>query len=99
MLLVYDHYKCFNSFSAGITCRRQNANECININICKCLVSNKTNNTNFQPPKVMGRSCDTQLQVGEDLNYLPFLTYHFSSSRRATQEAADCSMGKVTLSM
>ena len=41
-------------------------NECLNIKICKCLVSNQTNH----PLEVVGRGSETQLQVGENLNYL-----------------------------
>ena len=53
---------------------------CLNIKICKCLVSNKTNRSNFLPHKVVGRGSETQLQVGENSNYLiecfKVLRYH-----------------------
>ena len=42
----------------------------LNINICKRLVSNETNLDNFYPFEVVGRSSETQLEVGENLNYL-----------------------------
>ena len=44
--------------------------EWLNIKICKCLVSNKTNVGNFQPLEVVYRGSETQLQVGENLNKL-----------------------------
>ena len=34
-------------------------------NICKYLVSNETNRNNLQPLKVISRSSETQLQVGD----------------------------------
>ena len=34
------------------------------------VVSNSTNTSNFHPVKVVGRGSETQLQVGEKLNYL-----------------------------
>ena len=40
------------------------------INIYKCLVSIVTNVSDFNPLKVVGRGSNTQLQVGENLNYL-----------------------------
>ena len=36
---------------------------------CKRLVSNLTNMGNLHPLEVVGRGSETQLQVGEDLNY------------------------------
>ena len=45
-------------------------NVCINIKICKCLVSNWTNTSNFHPLEVVGRGSETQLQVGESINNL-----------------------------
>ena len=39
---------------------------CLNINICKCSVSNQTNTSNFHPLEVVGRGSETQLQVGEN---------------------------------
>ena len=45
-------------------------NVCLNINICKCLVSNYTNMSNFQPLQVVDRDSETQLQVAENLNPL-----------------------------
>ena len=41
---------------------------CLNIKICKFLVSNETNMSNFHPFQVVGRDSETQLQVGDDLN-------------------------------
>ena len=38
--------------------------------ICKYLVSNQTNMSNFHPLEVLGRDSETQLQVGEKLNNL-----------------------------
>ena len=43
-------------------------NVCLNINILKCLVPNKTKIIKFQPLEVVGRGSETQLQVGENLN-------------------------------
>ena len=40
-----------------------------NFKICKCLVSNLTNMSNFQPLEVVGRASETELQVGENLTY------------------------------
>ena len=44
--------------------------ECSNINISKCLVSNKQNLGDFDPLEIVGRGSETQIQVGENLNYL-----------------------------
>ena len=41
-----------------------------NIKICKCLVSYETNTSNSHSLEVVGRGSETQLQVGEKLNYL-----------------------------
>ena len=41
-------------------------NVCLNIKIRKCLVSNYTNVSNFNPFEVEGRGSDAQLQVGEN---------------------------------
>ena len=38
--------------------------------ICKYLVSNQTNMSNFDPLEVVNRGSETQLQVGQNLNYL-----------------------------
>ena len=38
--------------------------------MCKCLVSYSTNISNYHPLEVVGRGSETQLQVGENLNYL-----------------------------
>ena len=38
--------------------------------ICKCLVPNWTNMSNFQQLEVVGRGSETQLQVAENLNKL-----------------------------
>ena len=44
-------------------------NECLNIKIFKCLVTNiKINMSNFHPLEVVGRGSETKLQVGENLN-------------------------------
>ena len=43
---------------------------CLNVKICKCLVSNYTNMIYFHPLEVVGRGSETQLQVGENVNYL-----------------------------
>ena len=43
---------------------------CLNIKICKYLVSNFKNESNVHPLKVVGRGSETQLKVGENLNYL-----------------------------
>ena len=43
---------------------------CLNIKICKCLVSNETNMSNFHPLEVVSRGSETQLQVGENVNDL-----------------------------
>ena len=43
-------------------------NECLSIKICKGLVANLINKSNFHPLEVMGRGSETQLQVGENLN-------------------------------
>ena len=45
-------------------------NVCLKSRIWKCLVSNETNMSNFQPLEVVGRGSETQLQVGENLNYI-----------------------------
>ena len=44
---------------------------CLNIKICKYLLSSQINMSNFQPLEVVGRGSETQLQVGENLNKLP----------------------------
>ena len=51
---------------------------CSNIKIIKCLVPNLANNimSNFHPLEVVGRGSETQLQVGENLNYLIQLFNH-----------------------
>ena len=38
--------------------------------MCTCLVLNQTHMSNFYPLEVLGRGSETQLQVGENLNYL-----------------------------
>ena len=38
---------------------------CLAIKICKCLVSNHTNVSHFQPLEDVGRGSETQLQVGK----------------------------------
>ena len=43
---------------------------CLDIKICKCLVSNQTNICNLHPLEVVCRGSETQLQVGENLNDL-----------------------------
>ena len=43
---------------------------CLNIKICKCVVLNSTNMSNFHPLEVVDRGSETQLQVGENLSYL-----------------------------
>ena len=43
---------------------------CLNIKICRCLISNLKNMNNFHPLEVVGRDSETQLQVGENLNKL-----------------------------
>ena len=40
---------------------------CLNIMICKYLVSNYTNINNFHSLEVMGRGSETQLNVGENV--------------------------------
>ena len=40
------------------------------IEICYYLVTYKKNRSNLQPPEVVGRVSETQLQVGENLNLL-----------------------------
>ena len=51
---------------------------CSNIKIIKYLVPNLANNimSNFHPLEVVGRGSGTQLQVGENLNYLIQLFNH-----------------------
>ena len=39
---------------------------CLNIKICKYLVSNEPNMSNFHPGEVVGRGSETQLQIGEN---------------------------------
>ena len=43
-------------------------NVCLNKKIRKCLVSNYTNVSNFNPLEVAGRGSDAQLQVGDNWN-------------------------------
>ena len=43
---------------------------CLNIRICKCLVSNKANRSNFHPLEAVGRISETQLQTADILNDL-----------------------------
>ena len=45
-------------------------NERFNIAICKCLVLNWANMSNFHPLEFVGRGCGTQFQVSE--NYFFF---------------------------
>ena len=45
-------------------------NVCLNIKICKCLVLNLTNMSNFQPREVVYRGSEIQPQVVENLNKL-----------------------------
>ena len=47
-------------------------NESLNINICKLLLSNITNMSNFHPLEVVGRGSHPQLQVGDNLNKIPW---------------------------
>ena len=42
---------------------------CLNIKICKLLISYETNMSHFQPLVVVDRGSETQLQVGENLNF------------------------------
>ena len=42
----------------------------LNITICKCLLSNITNMSNFQSLEVVDRGSETQPQVVENLNKL-----------------------------
>ena len=60
----------FVFFADQITVGKENV--CLNIKyyIYKCLVSNQTQISNFHPLEVVGRGSETQLQVGEKLNYL-----------------------------
>ena len=44
--------------------------KCFAFTVIKRLVSNSTNISNFHPLEVVGRGSETQLQVGENLNYL-----------------------------
>ena len=70
--LPADHnFCCFLIFNKLIKSQLLGmTNECLNINIGKCLVSNLTNISNFQPLVFVGRGCKTQLQVTENLCYL-----------------------------
>ena len=45
-------------------------NVCLKIKICKCLISNLTNMSDFQPIEIVGCGSETQSQVGDNLNYL-----------------------------
>ena len=40
----------------------------LNIKICKYLVANSSNKSNFHPLEVVGRDEETQIQVTENLN-------------------------------
>ena len=42
----------------------------LDIKVCRLLVTNKKNTSNFHPLEVLGRGSETQLEVGENLNYL-----------------------------
>ena len=42
----------------------------LNIKICKCLVSNLENMSNFQPLEVVDRGSETQPKVAENVNKL-----------------------------
>ena len=44
-------------------------NVCLNNRICKCMVSNKTNNSNCPPLEAVDRGSETQLQVGDNLSF------------------------------
>ena len=48
-------------------------NASLYIKICKCLGSIETKMSNFHPLEVVGRVSETQLQVGENLNYNDFI--------------------------
>ena len=45
-------------------------NESLVSKVCKCLVSDLTNVSRFHPLEVVSCSSETQLQVGENLNYI-----------------------------
>ena len=47
---------------------REGLKRFLNIKICKCVVLNLTNMTNFQPLEVVGRGSETQPQVDKNLN-------------------------------
>ena len=42
----------------------------VNINICKCLLTNLANMSDFQPLEVVDRGSETQPQVVENLNIM-----------------------------
>ena len=44
-------------------------NVCLDINICKCLISDYSNMSNFDPLEVVSRSSETQFQAGGNLKY------------------------------
>ena len=63
-------YSFFNRFLIlAVYCERY---VCLNSKICKSLVSNWTNMSNFHPREVLCRCSETQLQVDEKLDYLFF---------------------------
>ena len=69
LMLVQHNYSRFNRFYYPVKSLLLGGNElCVHaIEICKCLVSNSTNTSNFHPLEVVDRGSETQLQVGENL--------------------------------
>ena len=59
----------------------------LNMEIFKCLVSSKTNESIFHPLEAVGRVSETQLQVGEKLNKMV--------SHKRESNAADTRIGKA----
>ena len=51
----------------GISNKSSEQNKYLNTNICKCLISNLTNMSNFHSVEVVDRGSETQLQVSENL--------------------------------
>ena len=59
----------FNLFSCLNHCHWERYESLVN-KVCKCLASDLTNVSRFHPLEVVSCSSETQLQVGENLNYI-----------------------------
>ena len=62
------NFHCFIRMISRLNRSYWQRNVSLNIKICKCLVLNEINMSNFHPLEVVCRGSETQLQVDENLN-------------------------------